>query len=445
VARVTAVLDEIALGSPLAGSRVQPSDCCSEEEAVTTSVSHPDELNEPTIPRRPAGHSDGPARGGRKKRLLRAAIIVVAPLLLLVALGVIKFSQISQLIHAGAAAKKAGPPPEAVSTRKVERATWERTLRAVGSVVSAKGVAVANDAPGVVSRIRFDSGDTVKQGQVLVELDASVERAQLASIRARRGLAETSLARTRQLTATGVLSQSQLDADAAAAKGLTADEAALVAQIDRKIIRAPFTGKLGLRQVNLGQYLAPGTTLTVLESSDADYVDFTLPQENLPLLHHGMTVRATPAGATEPVSGTISAVNPTIDPATRNVVVRARFPLEKSPLRPGMFLSVAVVVPEERQVLAVPATAIVHASYGDSVFVVTDQRGEDGKLRKVVEQKFVKVGDARGDFVDVVDGLGVGEEVVTSGAFKLRKGMPVTIDNAHAGERPSLAPHPPNR
>jgi membrane fusion protein (multidrug efflux system) len=410
---------------------------------VTTSVSPADDVNEPTIPRARPGHPPPAPRRG--KRALRAVVIVAAPLLLLVALGVIKFSQISRLIHAGAAAKKAGPPPEAVSTRNAERATWELTLHAVGNVVSAKGVAVANDAPGVVSAIRFDSGDTVKQGQVLVQLDASVERAQLASIRARRGLAETSLARSRQLTATGVLSQSQLDADAAAAKGLAADEAALAAQIDRKVIRAPFAGKLGLRQVNLGQYLAPGTTIAVLESADADYVDFTLPQENLALLHVGMKVRATPEGAKEPVEGTISAVNPTVDPVTRNVVVRARFPPANSPLRPGMFLSVAVVLPEEKQVIAVPATAIVHASYGDSVFVVADKRAEDGKPRKVAVQKFVKVGDSRGDFVDVLSGLEPGEAVVSSGAFKLRNGLPVAIDNTHAGEPPKLAPNPPNR
>lgn len=411
---------------------------------MTTSVSHPEDVNEPTLPRvRPEPPRAPAPRHGR--RWLRMVVVILAPVVLLTALGVIKFSQISRLIHAGAAAKKAGPPPEAVSTWKVERETWERTLHAVGSVVSAKGVAVANDAPGVVSTIRFESGDSVKQGQVLVQLDASVERAQLASVRARRGLAETSLARSRQLTATGVLSQSQLDTDAAAAKGLSADEAALVAQIDRKVIRAPFTGKLGLRQVNLGQYLAPGTTIAVLESADADYVDFTLPQENLAVLHNGMSVRATPEGAKEPVVGTVSAVNPTVDPATRNVVVRARFPQERSPLRPGMFLGVEVVLPEQKQVLAVPATAIVHASYGDSVFVVTDKRGEDGKAHKVAEQKFVKVGDSRGDFVDVSSGLKAGEEVVSSGAFKLRKGVPVTIDNLHAGEPPSLAPNPPNR
>lgn len=410
---------------------------------MTTSVSHPDDVNEPTLPRARSGHPPAPPRRG--KRALRAVVIVLAPLVLLVALGVIKFSQISALIHAGAAAKKAGPPPEAVSTGKAEPGTWERTLHAVGSVVSAKGVAVANDAPGVVSAIHFDSGDTVQQGQVLVQLDASVERAQLASVRARRGLAETSLARSTQLTATGVLSQAQLDADSAAAKGLTADQAALVAQIERKIIRAPFTGKLGLRQVNLGQYLAPGTTIAVLESADADYVDFTLPQENLALLRVGMTVRASPDGAKEPVAGTISAVNPTVDPVTRNVVVRARFPPANSPLRPGMFLGVSVVLPEVKQVLAVPATAIVHASYGDSVFVVADKRGEDGKARKVAQQKFVKAGDARGDFVDVLSGLEPGEEVVSSGAFKLRNGMPLAIDNTHAGERPVLAPNPPNR
>lgn len=373
------------------------------------------------------------------------ALIAGAVLLVLV-LGFIKFSQISMLMKAGAAMKKAGPPPETVSTRKVERQRWERTLQAVGSVVSAKGVAVANDAPGVVSAIHFDSGQTVKQGQVLVELDARVERAQLASVRARRELAQTALGRSQALVSSGVLSQAQLDVDAANFKGLGADQAALAAQIERKIIRAPFSGKLGLRQVNLGQYLGPGTTVAVLESADADYVDFTLPQETLPLLQNGMTVRAMQEGVTrDPIIGTISAVNPTIDPSTRNVTIRGRFPSGDVPLRPGMFLRVTVVLPEEQDVVAVPQTAVVHASYGDSVFVVQEKTGEDGKQSRVAQQKFVKTGDARGDFVAVSKGVDVGEEVVTAGAFKLRNGLPLRIDNSHPGEKPDLAPLPPNR
>jgi membrane fusion protein (multidrug efflux system) len=372
-------------------------------------------------------------------------LVIGGAVALIALLGFLKFSQISMLIHAGAAMQKAGPPPETVSTHVAEEQTWERTLNAVASVVSAKGVALANDAAGVVSAIHFDSGQTVKQGQVLVELDSRVERAQLASTRARRELAETQAKRTQTLFQSGSIAQAQVDADTAALKSASAEESSLQAQIDRKIIRAPFSGKLGIRQVNLGQYLAPGTTVSVLESADADYVDFTLPQENLSLLHTGMVVRANEEGvAKSTVEGEISAVDPTIDPATRSVKVRARFSGPENQFRPGMFLRVSVVLPDKQKVVAIPLTGVVHAPYGDSVFVSEDQPGPDGKPRKAAQQKFVKLGDTRGDFVAVTDGLKAGEEVVTAGAFKLRNGIPLHIDNQSVKLEPSLNPTPVN-
>ncbi len=185
-----------------------------------------------------------------------------------------------------------------MSTRPAESQTWESTLNAIASVVSAKGVSLANDAPGVVLRIYFDSGQTVKQGQLLVELDSRVERAQLASTRARLELANTNLARSHLLVNEGVVAKAQVETDEAAQKSTTADQSQLQAQIERKSIRAPFSGKVGIRQVNLGQYLAPGTVVAILESADADYVDFTLPQESLGKLKVGMKVRATQEGVT---------------------------------------------------------------------------------------------------------------------------------------------------
>jgi membrane fusion protein (multidrug efflux system) len=364
---------------------------------------------------------------------------------LIALLGFLKFSQISMLMNFGAQMQKAGPPPETVSTRVAEEQTWEHTLSAVASVVSAKGVALANDAAGVVSAIHFDSGQTVKQGQILVELDARVERAQLASTRARRELAGTQAERSQSLFKTGSIPQATVDADVASLKSLSAEESSLQAQIDRKIIRAPFAGKLGIRQVNLGQYLAPGTTVSVLESADANYVDFTLPQENLPLLHAGMTVRATQEGTNaQPIEGQISAVDPTIDPQTRAVKVRARFSDSDMQFRPGMFLRVAVVLADKQKVVAIPQTAVMHASYGDSVFVVGEKPGPDGKPRKEAEQKFVKLGDQRGDFVAVNEGLNANEEVVTAGAFKLRNGIPLNIDNKSVKLDPKLNPTPVN-
>jgi membrane fusion protein (multidrug efflux system) len=378
--------------------------------------------------------------------VLRYILVIGGALLLLAVLGVLKFSQISMLIGAGKEMQKAGPPPETVSTRGAEQQTWERTLNAVASVVSAKGVTLANEVPGVVLALHFDSGQIVKQGQSLLELDSRVERAQLGSVNARLELAQTQLSRSQALVERGVVAQATMDSDQATFKSLTAEKAGLEAQIQKKAIRAPFGGKLGLRQVNLGQYLSPGTTIAVLESPGADFVDFTLPQEHLAVVVNGMKVRASEQGVTRvPVEGEISAVDPTVDPATRSIRVRAKFPERQIPLRPGMFLRVALVLPEKRQVVSIPGTAVVHASYGDSVFVVAEQPGPDRKPRKVARQKFVKLGESRGDFVAVLEGVKAGEEVVTAGAFKLRNGLPVRVDNQSVKVDPKLSPTPENR
>jgi membrane fusion protein (multidrug efflux system) len=376
---------------------------------------------------------------------MRYVIAILGLVLLIGALVAIKGSQIGMLIGMGEAMKKAGPPAEIVGTTVAQKQTWENTLSAVASVVSAKGVAVSNDSPGVVSQIHFDSGKTVKQGDVLVELDTSVERAQLASLRARREFAEISVNRSKALATSGAVAQSQVDTDVSSFKSLTADASALQAQIARKIIRAPFGGKLGLRQVNLGQYLAPGTTVAVLESADAVLVDFWLPQQELPKLRVGMPVRALLEGAASPIAeGMISAIDPSVDPGTRNIKVRATLPGADDKLRPGMFVRASVVLPEKTEVVTVPLTAIVHASYGDSVFVGESQAGPDGQQRKVAQQQFVKLGATRGDFVSVVDGLKPEQEVVTAGAFKLRNGIPLKVNN-QGGPEPSLDPHPQNR
>jgi membrane fusion protein (multidrug efflux system) len=376
---------------------------------------------------------------------MRYVIVILGLVVVIGGLVAIKGSQIGMLMGMGEAMKKAGPPPEVVSTTLAQKQTWEDTLSAVGSVVSAKGVAVANDAPGIVSRLHFESGDTVKKGEVLVELDTSVERAQLASLRARRELAEISVNRSKALVTSGAVAQAQVDTDASQFKSITADVSALSAQIERKIIRAPFSGKLGMRTVNVGQYLAPGTQVTSLESADATLVEFSLPQQDLAKLQVGMKVRVLPSDGAKPIAeGTLSAIDPTIDPISRNIKVRASLPDDAPPLRPGMFLRVEVVLPQKAEVIAVPQTAIVHASYGDSVFVGEQKAGPDGKPRKVAQQHFVKVGATRGDFVAVLDGLKAEQEVVTAGAFKLRNGIPLKIKN-EGGPQPSLDPKPENR
>jgi membrane fusion protein (multidrug efflux system) len=379
--------------------------------------------------------------------------IPIAILLALIGgLASVKYTQISSLIKMGKQMEKSGPPPEVVSTAKAEMQSWGGALSAVGSITAAKGVAISNDAPGVVARIHFDSGAQVTQGQVLVELDASVERAQLASAVARKELAVLTATRSRALVTSNSISQSQLDADEAQLRTATTDATGLQAQIDRKTVRAPFTGRLGIRAVNLGQYLNPGTTLTVLEAIDSVYVDFTLPQQLLSVVKVGMPVKVAIEGAQGLASdGLVAAIDPEVDSTTRTMKVRATVPNKEERLRPGMFANVSVVLPDQGSVVVIPATAVVHASFGDSVFVVEDKKddagvvvkGDDGNAVEVARQQFVRVGDARGDFVAIKDGVTAGQGVVSAGAFKLRNGASIKIV-PDVKAAPSLSPRPEN-
>jgi len=370
----------------------------------------------------------------KRRSWLRYAIPIVAVLVIVGALGLVKARQFKMLVGAGKAAQAAGPPPEVVGTALATEATWEATLTAIGSVESAKGVALSVELGGVVTKLMFDSGAVVKKGDVLLELESNVERAQLASAYARKKLAATNLSRNQSLLAAGTLAKAQVEGDEAALATANADTAALEAQIARKTLRAPFSGKLGIRAVNVGQYLTPGTPVTVLETTDTQFVDFTLPQRELAVVALGMPVRIRVSDESF-VAGAITAVDPTVDPITRVLRVRANVPDNDKKLRPGMFAEVAVVLPEKRKVIAVPVTAIVHASYGDSLFVV------EGKTAR---QQFVRTGETRGDFVAVAEGLKGTEEVVTAGAFKLRNGSLVAVNN-DVKPTPSATPKPANR
>lgn len=397
--------------------------------------------------------ADFPSRRSRSSHRKRYLLVALGLVVLVGALAALKGAQIASLIAFGKKAKAAGPPPETVGAAAAESQEWNETLESVGSVTSARGVTISNDAPGIVSRLSFESGATVQKGQILAELDTKVERAQLAAARARLALAKTNAARTRTLAAEGSIAPAQKDTDETQLAASAADERALTAQIERKVVRAPFDGKLGIRLVNVGQYLGPGTPITLLESAEATYVDFALPQQELGRVAVDMPVDMTfgkdqPAGAPvpPPVEGKVFAVEPAVDPTTRNIKVRASVPPERNDLRPGMFVNVSVILPKKTTVIAVPATAVVHASYGDSVFVVEDGqvKGEDGKPSKVVRQQFVRLGERRGDFVAVTVGLKAKEQVVTAGAFKLRNKAPIVVNNA-VGTHPELSPNPPNR
>lgn len=393
---------------------------------------------------------------------MRWLLTIVGVVLVIGLLVAIKGAQIGKLIGFGKQYEKDGPPPEAVSSSIAVEQEWEGTLTSVGSVASAKGVSVSADASGTVTRIAFESGQTVKEGDVLVEIDTKVERAQLATAIARRELATTTINRTRALAAKGALSPAQLDADESTLRTSSTEVEQIQAQIAKKTIRAPFSGKLGIRSVNLGQYLNPGTAITVLESVDAVHVDFQLPQQRLAEVKVGQPVRihvegaaAVDAGANgtdAAIEGTVAAVDPTVDPVTRAIRLRADITKRAEGLRPGMFVEVAVVLPEHTTSVVVPATAIIHAPYGDSVFVVEDKKPgspgidktADGRTVKIARQQFVRVGSARGDFVSVLDGVKAKDELVSQGAFKLRNNAPITVDNTKA-LKPALAPNPENR
>lgn len=384
---------------------------------------------------------------------MRYFLPILGLLIVIGGLGGIKFAQISSLIAYGKAAEAAGPPPEAVGASNAQDLSWEGQLSAVGSVVAERGVAVSNDSPGMVKAIKFDSGDEVKKGQVLVELDTGVERAQLASAAARRDLAKQTAERTRKLAASQTVTQAKVDTDEAQLKTAETELNALSAQIDRKVVRAAFSGRLGIRKVNLGQYLAPGTTMTTLEALDSVFVDFTLPQQTLHDVTVGLPVRITvngnsAAGDSFTANGSVAAVDPSIDPTTRSIKVRAAVPNPGQKLRPGMFVDAGVVLPKHASVVAVPQTAVLHASYGDSVFLVEAPKPEDkvqpGANIKIARQQFVRLGESRGDFVAVVDGVKVGQQVVTQGAFKLHNGSRVLISNS-VPQNPQVQPKPENQ
>jgi len=385
---------------------------------------------------------------------VRYLVVIGGLIVLLGGLAALKFSQIHKLIGFGRAAAAAGPPPEVVGTSEARQETWEEQLFSVGTVAASQGVTVTSETAGAVQAIKFESGQRVRQGQVLLELDRSVELAQLSSAQAREQLARTTAARSRALVAGNAAPKAQLDNDESLLRAASADVASLKAQIEHKVVRAPFAGRLGIRMVNVGQYLTPGTPITELQSDEENYVDFTLPQQEIDRLKLGMVVRINQREARPQGEATIAAIQPVVDPLARSGRVRAALAKTATGdgLTPGMFVNVAVVLPEKHKAVIIPATALVQASYGDSVFVVEQRKdahgievkANDGKPASFARQQFVKPGEARGDFVEIVEGVVPGQPVVSQGAFKLRNGSPVVVNNA-VELHPQLQPAPANR
>jgi membrane fusion protein (multidrug efflux system) len=331
------------------------------------------------------------------------------------------------------------PPPEAVTTVVARQEEWNSTLKAIGTVAAVQGVTVSADLPGVVERIDFDSGRAVSKGQVLVVLDAKQERAQLASAEAQRELNRVNLERMRGMMAAKIIPQATYDTAAAEAKQADARVAELRATIERKIIRAPFDGVLGLREINLGQYLAGGAAIVSLQSLRPVYVNFSVPQQEMSHLAVGSDIDVDAGGVAE--SGKVTAFGAVIDEATRNGQVQASFANRDGRLRPGMFVEAHFAAGAKTAAITLPVSAISYAPFGDSVFIVDDEKGPDGKTYRGVRQQFVKLGESRGDQVAVLTGVKPGEEVVTSGVFKLRPGAAVQVNNSvQPGNNPKPRP-----
>jgi membrane fusion protein (multidrug efflux system) len=342
-------------------------------------------------------------------------------------LGYVKYRQIQIAIAQGGYT----PPPEAVTTVVAGEVEWQGTMRVIGTVTPVQGVTLSADLPGVVSEIMFESGRVARAGEVLVRLDTTQERAQLASAEARRDLAQLNLKRVGDLRAQNANSQADLDRATAEAKQADAAVAELQAVIRRKTIVAPFTGMLGIRKVNLGQYVAGGDPVVALQSLSPIYVNFSSPQQDIDALAPGVEVRVVAEhGSAAIATGKISAVNSIIDASTRNVEAQAIFTNADGKLRPGMFVELEVMMTSKSRAVVIPASAISFAPYGDSVFIVEEMKGPDGTAYKGVRQQFVKLGGSRGDQVAVAEGLAAGQEVVTSGVFKLRGGAAVEVNNS---------------
>jgi membrane fusion protein (multidrug efflux system) len=356
----------------------------------------------------------------------RLFLVLGVMAVLLAALGFIKFKQVETAVHAAAFQ----PPPEAVTTVVVQREHWPATMSVIGTMEAVHGVTVSADLPGTVARIDFDSGKAVQVGDVLIELDTRQERAQLAALEAQRDLARLNFERSQKLATEGVISRVDFDQATAQQKSTEANVAEIRATIERKTIRAPFTGVLGIRKVNLGQYLSAGSAIVSLQSLNPIYVNVGVPQQAAGQVPVGSKLHITTENVAGRVfTGTVTAIDSVIDEGTRNVQVQATLSNPGGELRPGMFVQVEVALGASRPVISLPASAISYAPYGDSVYIVTDLKDPKGNSYRGVRQQFVKVEGSRGDQVGIVSGLNPGDEVVSSGVFKLRNGAAVQVNN----------------
>jgi membrane fusion protein (multidrug efflux system) len=366
----------------------------------------------------------------RSRRLLFGAVFAVIALFFVLA--DIKALQFYKMMST--------PPPmpvETVTSAVVKEEDWAPVLSAVGSISPVQGAIISSELPGTVAEVAFESGATVKKGDLLVHLDTSAEEAQLKSADADTELARADVERARDLATRKVISKAEIDAAESKFNQKSAMTENMRAIIAKKTIRAPFDGAAGIRTVNVGQMINAGQQIVPLQSLDPVFADFALPQQNLAKLSPGLEVHVTTDAVPGHVfAGKLTAINSMVDVASRNVMLQATLENHDHALRPGMFAKVDVVLPQKQRALVIPGSAISYAPFGDSVFVIEKQKDpKTGKESQVIRQQFVRVGEARGDFVSITTGLKAGETVVGTGVFKLRNGMTVTINN-------DLAPQP---
>lgn len=345
-------------------------------------------------------------------------------------------------------------PAVTVASTKAEAMIWDDRLESVGSLVAVNGADLTAEVDGVVTAIYFDSGDTVKRGELLLSMASASEQGELKRLEAQAELTELNRRRSQQLFDRKTISKSEYDTAVAETNVALAAVQAQQGRLQQKSVKAPFDGKLGLRRVNVGQYLGVGVAIVTLQKLDPIDVDFSIPERYLSILEADLKVLVTvDAYGDEVYDGIVLAVEPKVDPQTRNVDVRARLANPDGHLKPGLFASVVISLPTSDAVVVIPHSAVNYTSYGDSVFVV--QKNPDAQpppdapnpmmgpyTDLEVIQRFVTLGDARGDYIAVSKGLNVGDELASTGLLKLRNKQPVIIDNSNA-PMPELNPHPP--
>jgi membrane fusion protein (multidrug efflux system) len=374
----------------------------------------------------------------RLGRTTSAAVFAFLALFLL--LIDVKALQISAM---GAMAAKMAPPSTTVTSATVKEEDWAPRLTAVGSVSAVQGANVSTELAGVVSEINFENGAEAKKGEVLMKLDASQEEALLRSAEADAQLAKTDLERARDLAIKKVVSGAEFDSAQSKFTRMNAVVDQMRSNIAKKSIIAPFDGQLGIRQVNVGQMINAGQQVVALTALDPVYVDYALPEQYLSKLTKGLEVTVhADAFPGRQFKGKLTAINSMVDPVTRNVSLQATLENPDHALHPGMFAKVEVALTETKKTIVIPGSAVSYAPYGDSVFLIEKQKDpKTGKESQMLRQQFVRIGEARGDFVAVAQGLKAGQTVVSTGVFKLRNGMPVTVNNDLA-PKPELNPKP---